>query len=154
MTAKALFDWGFPTALSDSQATALGLKRYAHGTSYNSGINPTVTLNSGGGTLSSVALADFIPYQMSDGTWRMKLNIDVTVSSTSRTGAQLGINGVAFFVSNAGQSISGSPYDATTILAAYAGVSSAIVFAHSSATTTGYFASGDVRLASKPTWAY
>lgn len=83
-------------SLPDAVATEFGAKVYSHGGSYNSSLAPTVTLSAGGGSLSSVRLADFIPYRSEDGGWRMKFNVNVSLSSTSRTQIQLAIAGVSF----------------------------------------------------------
>lgn len=159
MTAKALFDAGFPTALSDSQATALGMKIYAHGGSYNGGNAPTITLFAGGGTLSQVAQADFIPYQMSDGTWRCKFNIVPILSSTSRTEITISIAGLTFFDNTSGggdgQAVGGGSAYQTAAYFTYAvNNTGRIRAAHASIATAEYWFSGDVKLASKPTWAY
>jgi uncharacterized delta-60 repeat protein len=57
-----------PTLMSDSQATALGLKVYSAGIAYNSGIVPTVTSNADG----TISAATFLPYQTQNGSWRLK----------------------------------------------------------------------------------
>lgn len=89
MTAKALQDSGFPTALTDAQATALGMKAYFHGTTYNGGNAPTVS-GSGFSNLRSL----FIPYQMQDGTWRMRFNI--RGGNSNLASVSIVVNGVSF----------------------------------------------------------
>jgi hypothetical protein len=138
------------TNLDSAAATRLGLKQYLHGTSYNGGNAPTV---SGTGYTNSRSV--FIPYQMQDGTWRLKFNIYGNVSSSSRTSYTVSINGVTF-KSGHKQSISGSSLDAGTGINpgnAYAETTTLYVY-HSTFTTDRYGFSGDVELESKPTWAY
>ena len=58
-----------PTGLSDIAATMYGLKAYHHGTTYNGGNSPTITLSGGGGSLSSVEQCDIFPFQDQQGNW-------------------------------------------------------------------------------------
>lgn len=156
MSNKALIDAGFPTTLDDIAATRLGFKSYAHGTSYNGGNAPTITLSAGGGTLSSVQVGEFIPYQMQDGSWRLKFNIATSLSSTTRTNVTLAVNGITF-LANAGN----TPQHAVSCWNTVSGVDAAAVqntntieanFSSTSINRCSF--SGDVKLASKPTWAY
>jgi hypothetical protein len=142
-----------PTLLSDAQATKMGLKVYAHGTTYNGGNAPTITLTAGGGTLSSVTASDFIPYQMADGAWRIKFNIRVSLSSTARTLIGLSINGVSFPAVDQGVSANNAGAAAATYAVATASTST-LTFGFASSVTDAAIVSGDVKLASKPTWAY
>jgi hypothetical protein len=143
--------------LDNASATRLGLKQYLHGTTYNGGNAPTVTYNGGGGSVSSVPRAVFIPYQMQDGTWRLKFNMQVQFSSTSRTQASIAVAGITTKnVSNYFQGITGSQDTAAGYMAiAYTDVNSNIMYVlHATATTVGYRFAGDIELESKPTWAY
>jgi hypothetical protein len=146
-----------PTTMSDVVATRLGYKTYAHGTTYNGGNAPTVTYNSGGGSLSSVTASEFIPYQTQDGTWRLRFNLAVVASSTSRTGYSVALAGVTFKnISGNYQAISAGGGGSTNYLS-YGYVepnNNLIGLEHASGTLTGYRFSGDVELNSKPTWAY
>jgi len=136
------------TAMSNSEATRLGLKAYAHGTSYNNSIAPTIT------TVSSIDFSAFLPYQIQDGSWRMKFNIVANVTSNTRSDYTLTINGVTFY-NGAGQVASGFAGGlAAGIRSVCNSNASTITSSHASATTDGYRISGDVALASKPTWAY
>lgn len=136
--------------LDDATATRLGLKQYLHGTTYNGGIAPTVTLGAGGGTLSSVDLASFVPYQTQDGSWRLKFNIAVTVSSAARTLAALDVVGISVGTLQAAYGLSSSsPLLATSYVSG-----ARFQIDHSSTTTTKYYFSGEAALSSKPTWAY
>jgi hypothetical protein len=142
------------SSLDNPTATQLGLKQYLHGTTYNGGNAPTVTSLSGSGTFS-VIRALFIPYQMQDGTWRMRLTINVTYSSTNSTVVLL-INGITFStVANFYQSLAVMS-DATSPFTASGspGVNNSQLSGFTTAVTNGWRFSGDVELAAKPTWAY
>lgn len=156
--------WIGVTTMSDVLATSLGFKPYiadlsggANDTAYSGGVKATVSLSSGGGTLTTVNFAQFIPYQMQDGTWRLKLNLTVTLSSTGRTSVVIAINGVTFFNTGAdgqaltGHSISGGVYTVYCRAIPSAGTIAIVTVV---GTTDEYMFSGDVKLASKPTWAY
>ena len=133
--------------------TKLGFMKYLHGVSYNGGIAPTVTLSAGGGTLTTVNRAVFIPYQLADGIWRIKFNLNVTISSLSRTIITLAVNGItSISVSQCVTGfISGSGVSPRSSLA----ISTNTFSAEFSATTTDQILlSGDVELNAKPTWAY
>ncbi len=155
MANKALIESGTPTALDDATATRLGLKSYSHGTTYNGGNAPTVTLASGGGSLNSVGRSMFVPYQLADGSWRLKFNLCVSVSSLTRTNCQFAINGLTF-------NSTGSAYQAIAVndtslngLSGYCSPGTGtLVAVHQSLNTSFYGLSGDVELQSKPTWAY
>jgi hypothetical protein len=146
------------TSMSDTLATSLGYKSYHHGTTYNGGNAPTITLSSGGGTLSSVQQGSFTPYQIQNGDWRCKFNVIVTVSSTSRTGIILAIAGITFKNTGGtpgGQAIAAGEDGATTFYRAFADKNAGtITYYHASNTTQFYMFSGDVALESKPSWAY
>ena len=141
-----------PTSMTDAEATRLGLKVYSHGVTYTGSPNsPTITLTGGGGTLSSITYSHFLPYQIQDGTYRLRMSFRAFVSSTARTTASFAIAGVAFPALDqplAGNTAGAAP--TTYVVAA----SSTVVVGHSSSTTDTYMISGDVALASKPTWAY
>lgn len=138
--------------LDDATATRLGLKQYLHGTTYSGGNAPTVTSAQAG---FAVSRATFVPYQMQDGTWRLKLNINASFTTATLTTYSLSINGIT--TSSSVQSVTSST-DAGT------GISPKSAFiANSSNTISVYFASfsesyalisGDIELVSKPTWAY
>jgi hypothetical protein len=145
------------TSLDDTTATRLGLKQYLHGTTYNGGNAPTVTLASGGGTLTSVTRALFVPYQMQDGTWRLKFNAMLAPSSTSRTSVQFAVFGVA--AKNVSyQAIIATTTAASQLTTGYVtpGTGTIMIADHNGAavTSTFYSFSGDIELDSKPTWAY
>lgn len=156
MSNKALIDPGFPATLDDIAATARGLKVYAHGTTYNGGNAPTVTLSAGGGSLSSVQMGDFIPYQMQDGNWRARFNVAVSLSAVARTVVILNVAGITFAALGGN-----TPHHAISCWVGVAGIdinatqNTGNLEANFASTTISRISfSGDVKLASKPTWAY
>jgi len=139
------------TELDDATATRLGLKQYVHGTTYNGGNAPTVTMFAGIGTLSSIPSSSFIPYQLQDGSWKIRMSVYAIFSSAVRTVTQFSINGMTFGATEAGFGFISS----TVALMIYTAVSDSKIYCdHASAATTQYAFSGDFKLASKPTWAY
>ena len=147
----------FANGMDDATATRLGLKQYLHGTTYNGGNAPTVTLGFGGGTLTSVTRALFVPYQMQDGTWRLKFNAVLAPSSTSRISVQFAVFGVVS-KNVSYQAIIATTTAASQLTTGYAtpGTGTIMVADHNGAavTSTFYSFSGDIELESKPTWAY
>lgn len=142
-------DSTLPTAMSDSTATRMGRKTYLHGTTYAGGNAPTVAYTVNSGLVVERAL--FIPYQMQDGEWRLKFQIEV--SGNNATNHTMSVDGVLFKnVSGYDQAVTARAPSTTTN--AYANDNTnQIIFSYSSATTVaGVF--GDVELESKPTWAY
>jgi len=145
------------TKLSNSQATSMGIKQYLHGSTYNGGNAPTVTLAAGGGTLSTVHLAVFIPYQLQDGTWRLRSNGSVTLSSATRTSVLIEIAGIKFADKGVtGQQVTATQENggATNYYAFAVKNIGRIEIIHGSLATTYYSWSFDVELLAKPTWAY
>lgn len=136
-------------ALSDVQATRLGLKQYLHGTTYNGGIAPTVTSAQAGFTVNR---AVFIPYQMQDGTWRLKWNIRVNITSATLSSLSMNLNGVVFTDAWACSGLWGA--NAVGVRAFVNAGSNTIAIESGSVTTSAASHSGDVELTSKPTWAY
>lgn len=145
-----------PFGGTDTDLTMKGLYPYAHGGSYNGGGAPTITLSSGGGTLNTVNMSEFIPYQLKDGSWRMRFNMRLNLSATARTTVVFAINGVTFFNTGGnGQVVTGAIYSVVSIFYVSAGSNvNTIEFVHASSSVNEYNLSGDVKLASKPTWAY
>lgn len=147
-----------PTVYADAEATRMGLKSYLHGTAYNGGLSPTITLIGGGGVLLSVVKSNFIPYQMQDGGWRLKCDFVVNVSSATRTECRFEVNGITtknialYF-----QPIIGYQLSVTSSTVGYCYVnpnSSQFIINHSSTSTAYYSVGCDIELESKPTWAY
>jgi hypothetical protein len=146
---------GGPTTMDDVTATRLGLKVYVHGTTYNGGNAPTLTLTAGGGSLSVVNIADFIPYQTQSGTWRMRFSVNVYLSTLSRATATLAVAGVT--AAGFHQGISGFFLASGCDIgySYFVGSSNGMVAQMPAAFTTDEMViSGDIKLASKPTWAY
>lgn len=144
------------TAMSDALATQLGLKQYYAGTSYNGGNSPTVTNN---GSSPATTRAIFVPYQVQDGTWRLKFNISMTYTSATVTQRVITINGILFKnVANAYQPVSGMLVAGGigNMVQCYADPNTANVAVTytSSTTATQVAVSGDCELNAKPNWAY
>jgi hypothetical protein len=127
--------------------TKLGLMQYlGDGTTYNGGIAPTLS-----GTGLATTRAVFVPYQMSNGTWRLKFNFRVTATST--TGLTITVNGVIFKnVANFFQAVTN--YPGGNYGRGLATPNTGQITLSSDLSTTAYSATGDVELESKPTWAY
>ena len=132
---------------------SLRIYAYAHGTAYNGGNAPTITLTSGGGTLSSISQSAFIPYQIQSGSWRLKGQFTAVVSSIARTAPIFALAGATVSVS----------YDQPVFATANPGVGMtrtriqnpfSLSFEHNSTSTTQYYVLFDVELTAKPTWAY
>ena len=138
-----------PTSMTDAEATRLGLKVYVHGGSYVSALAPTISV----ANLSAVNHAAFIPYQMQDGSWRLKFNISISLS-VGTTSLAATVAGVVFRTVTAGlQVCTGVGYSGTSISTASA-VAPATLNNNTASSSTGWGWAGDIELASKPTWAY
>lgn len=150
--------------LDDATATRLGLKQYladkaggANDIAYFGGNKATLTASDNVTVaISSVTRAVLIPYQTQDGNWRLKFNINFVLPSATRTTASVFINGVTSATYNQATSSSAVTSTATNIWSlCYASTNPVrIQSLHASAATTEYIYSGDIELASKPTWAY
>lgn len=150
-----------PTAYSDVVATRMGLKQYVHGGSYTGSPNaPTITLSANLDGTSPIPLTNargtFIPYQLSDGTWRMKFNFQTVANSTYLSGA-FNIAGVSFAAGafgTLGQALSHTNGDGLSKYAiARSDYAGKIQHAGTNARSE-WSISGDVELTTKPTWAY
>ena len=150
-----------PVGMSDQLATQLGLKQYLHGTTYNGGNAPTITLSGYAGSFANGLVGKFIPYQTQDGGWRMKFNLFAGPSTT------IGISGSTFNVQVNGvtsknlvnQAVAASADGVTNIMNwAYMPPNTGNITLHFSTSNnynqTSYVVGGDVELDSKPTWAY
>ncbi len=97
-----------------------------------------------------------VPYQTSDGAWRLIFNFGVSFASGTRTTETITISGVTFKNTATLEQAINMFSNATTAAIHKA---SAIVntgqmtIYHASVTTARYYVSGDVLLESKPTWA-
>jgi len=127
--------------LDDASATRLGLKQYLIGSTYNGGVTIGV---SGGVTVSRGIL---VPYQLNDGTWRMRFNITCTQTSASST--IINLTSVAYPYSEA---ISASNGVAALITSnVYDG---GYIYLEAASAYTNVKVSGDVAITAKPNWAY
>lgn len=135
--------------LDDGTATRLGLKQYMHGVTYNNGVTLSLTSAQAG---FSVNKAVFIPYQMQDGTWRLKWNIRVNITSATLTALTMTLNGVVFNDSWACSGLWGA--NALGVRAFVNAGANTLTVESSSVTTSAAAHSGDVELTAKPTWAY
>lgn len=153
MTLKALQDAGTPTGLTDSQATALGMKQYVAGNTYANGVTFNITSAAAGFSLTRFVA---IPYQLSDGTWRMKYNGMVQYSSDSAE---------KVFTCTGVTTKNISPYYQIVNVAFLDGVQANVKYGYwdfnastfrirSVAAETYAIVQGDIELESKPTWAY
>lgn len=146
-----------PTTMSDVIATRLGYKFYLHGTTYNGGNAPTITL-SNGLVLGSVRRGLFIPYQMQDGSWRMRGNVNLSFTTASVSLVQININGVTFKnVTDYEQSVSASNNGTVSGFRralVEPNTDNMIVEWISTDNKSAVAFSFDVELDSKPTWAY
>lgn len=145
------------SSLDDATATRLGLKQYLHGTAYNGGTNPT--LNGPNVTSAqsgfSVGRASFVPYQMQDGTWRLRFTMNCGfTSATGLTSITISINGVIFAPPNQAMSSFFAGSSAGTRSFTNDSASTIVVQVSGGVNTNGVGVSGDVELTSKPTWAY
>lgn len=147
---------GDVTAMDDATATRLGLKSYHHGTTYNGGNSPTITLAGGGGVLVAVEICELLPYQLQDGSWRLKGNVVVELDLQSRTLVRLSIAGVVFKTNpNGGQSCSGDANTTAGLNRINVGSGSGLVSVEfDSVLNAGGRFSFDAALDSKPNWAY
>lgn len=139
-----------PTQMSDVLATKLGLKQYLSSGTYNGGLAPTIT-STNWTTQSGI----FIPYQLQDGSWRLKITL-TGILSVASSGPTWTINGVAFkagtndYQTLAGWSSGGGTNPAVT----YVNPGTGLIVGAGSVAKTYWSACGEVALASKPTWAY
>lgn len=150
-----------PTQMSDILATKLGYKHYEHGGSYNGGNAPTITISTGA---ASVSASKFIPYQMQDGSWRMRFNFSVRSGTVSTVQGTISIAGVVFSneSSTFRQSVTVYIYNSSSSLDSQANVNyymcdpgTGNIFVQRNGSNWNHCdVSGDVALESKPTWAY
>jgi hypothetical protein len=132
-----------PSAYSDAEATRMGLKIYRAGVAYNGGNTITATGTTG------ITYSSFIPYQMQDGTWRLKINITSNTSAATTTSVVFSsISAIsasqALSVGNYGTGFGGTLDNTGGLrLNGYAPTS-----------VTSWYMSADIELASKPAWAY
>jgi hypothetical protein len=143
------------TSMSDISATALGYKIYRHGTAYNGGNAPTVTLFTGGGTLTAITSGSkFIPRQMQDGSWLLDFEFEAQLSSAARTVVQFAISGGFVFPDDQALGFTSPPQEVIYVTSTV-GTTNRIQVDHQSATSSRYVWSGrNIAISQKPTWAY
>lgn len=145
-----------PTVLPDSVATAWGRKVYYLNTAYNGGITPTCTRT---GTQTNRGM--YIPWQAQDGSWWLKLHLEIVSDSGSGIGDGVySLNG--FQVMYSAYSTRGLHCEATgndgnpaLTLTAYLYASGSDSALGTDGSTSRFITvSGEVPLTGKPTWAY
>ncbi len=143
-----------PTSMTDAEATRLGLKEYVHGTTYTG--SPSAPTVSGSTWTSNICV--FVPYQMQDGSWRCTLNISGTTSvGQGAASYTISIAGLVFKAgANSGQALASAQQESGIIYTntVYCVPSTGDLSIKYSANVTLHSFSGDVALASKPTWSY
>lgn len=144
------------TSMSDALATQLGYKQYLNGSTYNGSITISISQSNVTGSVA-VGRGVLIPYQMQDGTWRLKFNIACSASG-GMTGQPwtVTINNLVFKAGQnqaivANQDQSGSLY--TNVGRASQNTGDILGYFSSNTVTAATF-SGDVELNAKPGWAY
>ena len=149
----------YPIGLDDVTATRVGLKQYNIGTAYNGGITPAIGIV--GATLSGSA-GILMPYQLADSTWRLKFNFDFSTTGTvafnsitvGLSGITSGNTGVLGYLAISVASGSGGCYGSAGMVKNTTSTNN-LIFITGVATVAGtWLFSGDVPLASKPTWAF
>jgi len=145
--------------LDDVAATRMGLKQYRIGTAYNGGNTPAIAITVGTLNQSEGLL---VPYQLQDGTWRLKFNFDISTTGTfafnsitvGLSGITSGNIGVLNYLAISVASGSGGCYGSAGMSKNTTSTNN-LIFITGVATVAGtWLFSGDVSLASKPTWAY
>lgn len=139
------------------------VKEYVVGTAYTNG-TPNIT---SGLTSFSVVRAVLVPYQTSDGAWRLRMNGTFSMTATNESAAgnvftlvtSMTISGVTFKnVGNHFQPGSALPFNGSILPSmCYVSPNSStvnlVLMTSASSTQAGFGASFDVELDSKPTWA-
>ena len=149
MTQKSLVDAGNPTVMDDATATRLGLKEYTNGVPYAGGISLAV----GGQFLNSTSLVSVFPRQDQSGSWWIKIQIIIAMAS--------GTNGDFYITGCPGHATKSYPVSVVGISSAsaargYSGLGGVDITipARFAVAVSDYAVIGDIKLASKPTWAY
>lgn len=132
-----------PSSYADAEATRMGLKIYRTGVAYNGGNTITATGTTG------ITYSSFVPYQMQDGTWRMKININANTSAS--TAISLIISSVSAI--SASQALSVGNYG-TGFGGTLDNTGGLRLNGYAPTNVTSWIMSADIELASKPNWAY
>ena len=137
--------------LDNVTATRLGLKQYLHGTTYNGGNAPTVTVSIGG-ALSSITFSSFIPRQMQDGSWVVSVKFYAAVTVGARVQQNFKVANMKIVNYHAI-----SVTDTNINMWGYAQTSindGEFVILHANTSVGSYIVCGEFKLYEKPTWAY
>lgn len=146
-----------PTQLSDAEATALGKKVYNQDAAGITG--PDVDFD-GSATISQ---ADFIPYQVQDGSWRMRFNLSIRRGSVVSTQGVITISGISFEDNTTNrQVVTVHLYNSASAISSggavdiqYCNPGTNTILVDKNGTNFNHCdVSGDVKIAGKPTWAF
>lgn len=137
------------TSMGDDLATQLGLKQYITGVTYNASTQITFSSTPAGWSLTH---AYFIPYKVQDGSWRCRVNINASWTSTATPSVSINLEAL---------SSTQPAYASAATTAAYSygfitrsgSQASTIEWRYGAAQTGGTW-SADFVLNAKPTWAY
>ena len=152
MTQKSLNDAVGPTGMSDATATMLGLKSYSAGTAYNGGGTPTFSTTPAGFVL---LFSQFMPYQMQDGKWRLRMSL--SYNATSATNLDLFLNVGLLSTLTSSYALYAAPTSGIVPVMSEIGYASSVlsqIIARTASACNGANISGDIALDIKPTWAY
>lgn len=153
--------FAYPTEMPDDLATRLGLKIYEHGGSYNGGAGPVISA-----TNWTILAGEFRPYQLQDGSWRMRFNFAADRGSEQTiSNVTFIITGIDFFEystnlqqpvnSYARRDSDGSYRGSFGLTNGSDGITVGYNHMGSISDLVRYFTvEGDVALNAKPTWAY
>jgi len=159
-----------PTAMSDSQATALGLKQYVVGNPggsasgartavFANGASLTYTATSSNGgvleTASNASYAILIPYQMQDGSWRLKAHGYSQLNIAGSGTIQFFFTGFTFksYSSATAWGVVGGDWSTNYVLNGGPGTNN-IVVSQTGVVAGSHAWNFDIDLTAKPTWAY
>ena len=124
-------------------------RQYLGGNSYH-GIPLTVSYT----VISSVVRSCFIPYQLINGVWRLRFNMNFTVSAAAQSYTVTVAGITTPNISNYYQGVySSRVVQGATVYTAYIGVNTNIFNCYHDGTSGDDCLWGDIELASKPTWA-
>lgn len=142
--------------LDNASATRLGLMQYLSSGSYSGAAAPTLSCSQSG---SATTRGVFVPYQMNDGTWRLRFSIAMSFPSATTTSVNVTVTGIIFKnVSSYFQAVSGyyTGGPVGNVEQAYCNPNGGTLtlLTTSGSAAVGIVISGDVELDSKPTWAY
>ena len=141
-----------PTSMTNAEATRLGLKSYSAGTAYNGGGTPTFSTTPAGFVL---LFSQFMPYQMQDGKWRLRMSF--SYNATSATNLDLFLNVGLVSTHTSGYALYAAPTSGIVPVMSEIGYVSSVlsqIIARTASACNGANISGDFALDIKPTWAW